>query len=63
MPAVSKITDTVDLFVNPEKRHSGESIVILAKASSFRRRPEPRGIDIARNAWIPACAGMTVLTQ
>ena len=29
--------------------------------SSFRRKPEPRGTGIARNAWIPACAGMTVL--
>ena|GEM_PF-4551064 len=26
---------------------------------SFRRKPEPSGIGITRNVWIPACAGMT----
>ena len=46
----------MDLFGNPQNRHSGP-IVIPAKAGT--QRP-PR---ITRNVWVPAFAGMTVSEQ
>gem|GEM_PF-6875744 len=34
--------------------------ITLDPFSSFRRKPEPRGIGITRNVWVPAFAGMTI---